>query len=607
MVPPFEKSCRNHEVFILCRSVQYCRMKINLICVTLQYLSLLLTTYCKDETTYCPAEWMELAHDQCFCNFYRAAKCKLLYGPPFYVEDVSLQINPSFCVNYDNDTQQLISGFCPYSHYQIEYSKNMTSSVTKGQVNEVMCGQLKRKGRLCSRCISGYGIAVFSKTTDECVRCDNKYAWPLYLALVLLPITLFYFLVIIFNFSATQPPVTAYTFYCQLFVQVIYNIDAIRHHFEAEANKTLINLTWTVSEIWNLDMFWFVVPGFCLDERLINIDAILLELVAALYPLPLIFLTFILIEMHASNIRVVVYLWKPFHRCFTSVRRTWDPRSSVTNAFATFLLLSSFKVCFTTMNIISKTNKLYLQNGTKLDPVLYNDPAIPYRNVHRQTYFVPLLLLNILLVILPIFLLCLYPTKLWRRLAQKVLPTRMKNAINLFMECFQGHYKNGTTGTYDYRFVSCFGFALRLIAGLFMAHKFSRGQGENGPMNSLVVILIATSMFYAHVRPCKKQYMNVTESLLYCTAGLLLLPMVRHHRSPNPYHSNLILAAILAPSVVFMGSVLYRVSNVFGITHRAKRAVLKIKGALLKRKAGEVDEPEPHRLTHPTQYTPLIK
>ena len=121
---------------------------------------------------------------------------------------------------------------------------------------------------------------------------------------------------------------------------------------------------------------------------------LLLELVAALYPLPLIFLTFILIEMHASNIRVVVYLWKPFHRCFTSVRRTWDPRSSVTNAFATLLLLSSFKVCFTTMNIISRI-KLSLQNGTKLDNVLYNDPAIPYRNVHRQTFFVPLLLLNI--------------------------------------------------------------------------------------------------------------------------------------------------------------------------------------------------------------------
>ena len=47
----------------------------------------------------------------------------LVLGPPFRVEDVSLQINPSFCVTYDNDTQQLIiAGLCPYSYYQIEYS-----------------------------------------------------------------------------------------------------------------------------------------------------------------------------------------------------------------------------------------------------------------------------------------------------------------------------------------------------------------------------------------------------------------------------------------------------------------------------------------------------
>ena len=578
-------------------------MKISLLCVTLQYFALPLIVNCWNQTISCPAEWMELAHDQCFCILY-GAKCK---GASHYEEEVSLQIKPTICVTYETDTQQLISGSCPYSYHQIEYSKNMTSSVTKDKVNEVMCGSLKRKGRFCSRCISGYGIAVFSKTTDECVRCDNKYAWPLYLALVLLPITLFYFLVIIFNFSATQPPVTAYTFYCQLFVQVIHILYAIKHHYETKANKTLQTLTWTVSEIWNLDMFRYVVPGFCLDERLTNIDAILLELVAALYPLLLIFLTFILIEMHASNVRVVVYLWKPFHRCFTSVRRAWDPRSSVTNAFATFLLLSSFKVCFITTNIISNT-KLFLQNGTELDPVLYNDPAIPCRNVHRQTLFVPLLLLNILLVILPLFVLCLYPTKLWRRLAQKVLPTRMTNAINLFMECFQGHYKNGTTGTYDYRFVSCLGFALRLIAGLYMARDWSRGQGENGPITSLGFILIATSMFYAHVRPCKKQYMNVTESLLYCTAGLLLLAMIRTDRYISYCH--LILAVILTPSIIFMGIMMYKVSTVFGINSRLKRAVLKMNGAWLKRKPSEgshLEESEPHRLTHPTQYTPLLK
>ena len=42
----------------------------------------------------CPAEWMEIAPDQCFCILHGAAKCNgasLQRGPPFYVEEVSLQ------------------------------------------------------------------------------------------------------------------------------------------------------------------------------------------------------------------------------------------------------------------------------------------------------------------------------------------------------------------------------------------------------------------------------------------------------------------------------------------------------------------------------------
>jgi hypothetical protein len=225
-----------------------------------------------------------------------------------------------------------------------------------------MCGPLNRRGRLCSRCKAGYGIPVFSKTADECVKCDFKYAWPLYLSLVLLPLTFFYFLVIIFNFSATHPPISAFTFYCQLFVNLVYNTEFTRNYFDSSTNKAFQILTWTVSSIWNLDMFRSAFSWT-------TVDALLLKLISALYPMLLIFLTLFLIEMHAHNVKPVVFLWKPFHRCFPSLRRAWDPRSS---AFATFLFLSSFKICFITFDVGKKVN-LYLENGTRVKS-LYLDP-----------------------------------------------------------------------------------------------------------------------------------------------------------------------------------------------------------------------------------------
>ena len=145
-----------------------------------------------------------------------------------------MKVEESFCVSFDNEWQTLLLAACPYSYHQQDYVKNLNSSVTPDELNEIMCGPLNREGLFCSRCKPGYGIPVFSKAADECVRCDSKFGWPLYLALVLVPITVFYILVIIFNFSATRPPIAAYIFYCQFFSQIFspYNVRIVRHEFE---------------------------------------------------------------------------------------------------------------------------------------------------------------------------------------------------------------------------------------------------------------------------------------------------------------------------------------------------------------------------------------
>jgi hypothetical protein len=116
----------------------------------------------------------------------------------------------------------------------------------------------------------------------------------------------------------------------------------------------------------------------------------------------------------------------------------------------------------------------------------------------------------------------------WRRVSAK-LPGRE----NLLVECFQGHYKDGTTGTYDYRA----GFASRLLVCGFMMSVWENDEVcNNSPISIVAIFLIAISLFYAHVRPCKKQYMNVLESLLYCSAGLLLITIIHDNNfSPLPH------------------------------------------------------------------------
>lgn len=547
--------------------------------------------YSQNESKACPV-WMEYNKDalQCQCKVYRAKICN----------NNALTLQENFCVSFDNQTQRLLTGFCPYSYSQEIYSKKLNSSVTYDQLNEVMCGPLKREGLFCSKCKPGYGIPVFSKDVDECVKCGSKLNWLLYFALELTPLTFFYILVIIFNFSATHPPITAYIFYCQLLTQLADNMHFVRHFFKIHSNKVFLYLTWTITDVWNLDVLRYVIPGFCLSSKLSNVDALFIELITAFYSIFLTALTFFLIEMHAHNFRLIVCIWKPFHKCFASFRRNWDPRSSVVNAFATFLLLSSFKICFLAWTLLCRIH-LYTEKITL--SVLYIDPTVNLRQIFKQAYFVPTLILLTVFVMLPFFLLCLYPTKLCKSATRCVCTGRQRNAIFLFMECFQGYYKNGTADTYDYRFASCTGFLLRLLVCFSLSLNKSRFVlSKNGPLSFIIVLLIATSLFYAHVQPCKMRYMNVVESLLYSIAAVLLMCIINNNKYPQLF--NCILVMILMPSVIFVGVILYKVLQVLGIVQKISSAIKKLRGV------GDDNttiDNEPHRLTNPSQYTSLIQ
>ena len=550
----------------------------------------------------CPIWMREDSNDnqQCQCELAGFVSCN-------ETSIISLK-KELFCISFDGNGS-LVTGACPYYYYQLNYLSSLNSSVTSDiAFNKVMCGPLNREGLLCSKCLPGYGIPVFSKAEDKCVLCDSQYAWPLYLALVLVPITLFYILVIVFNFSATHPPITAYIFYCQLLSYIVHNILYVRHQFETYANHTFLYAALTICDIWNLDVLRYTIPSFCLNESFTNTEAAFLELISTFYPLILILLTLILFELHAYNCRIVVYVWKPFHKCFSSLRRSWDPKSSVINAFATFLLLSSFKVCFVVLSLIDRI-KLHINIDDNFDKVLYIEPTT--KSIYKQVYFVPVVFLIILFVLTPFLLLFLYPTKLCKVITKWICPPRQQNALFLLMDCFQGHYKNGTTGTYDYRSVSSIGFILRFIACFALNSTWTRTETRNNELlTNICLLLFSVSLFYALIRPCKKQYMNVIEGLLYFAIASLITGINTHNIYFRSLFFNMFVTAFLMPSIIFVGIIMYKVLQLLGIVKKVKRFITENSKQLFRRRLTDTEnyvEVEPHRLTNPTQYTPLLQ
>ena len=85
----------------------------------------------------------------------------------------------------------------------------------------------------------------------------------------------------------------------------------------------------------------FVLPSFCLSDRITGIHVHLLILFTAVYPVLLMATVYIAIELHARDNRVVHFLWKPFGICFANFKSNWSANDSVIHAFASSLMLSS--------------------------------------------------------------------------------------------------------------------------------------------------------------------------------------------------------------------------------------------------------------------------
>ena len=100
----------------------------------------------------------------------------------------------------------------------------------------------------------------------------------------------------------------------------------------------------TVYGVFNLDVFHYVSSPFCISSKLRPIHFLYLGYSSVFYPFLLILLTWCCVELHGHNFRPIIWLWRPFHRCFARLRRGWNTKSDLIDVFASFFLLSYCKI-----------------------------------------------------------------------------------------------------------------------------------------------------------------------------------------------------------------------------------------------------------------------
>lgn len=455
-------------------------------------------------------------------------------GPPFngaiscdsHTESIETRIgwcvtaihNDSGSLDKSSDREanySVVVGLCPYFHpYNTTKRVYFKVPSDPGQVNHSMCSNYHRRGVLCGECQEGFGPSAYSFDL-HCSNCSDLHtatAVGLYILLEVIPITLLFFVLVVFHLNVMLGPVFGYIIFCQYYVVLIQNDKEIYDSalaFLPSSIVTLTRISMTISAVWNLLFFRFVIPPFCISSNITGIHIHMMGFVTALLPLFLVFLTYAGLEL---NVPDVCYLRRLLHKL---LHTSFSLSDSIIHAFATFIFISISLVTTETQAMVTGIH-LYNVHGNSVRKILYADPTITMYTPSHYPYLCFALLLMVILVLCPAVILIVYPTSLYQVVTRYISP-RTQLSIKIFVETFQGSFKDGLHGTRDYRILPGLAFFACFIF-ICVESVITHGSPTHYLIEGIVVIVAALAVSWA--KPCKTPAENTSLSFHFMLLGI---------------------------------------------------------------------------------------
>ena len=434
-----------------------------------------------------------------------------------------LEITDRICITFSGEKGFYYTGICPFSHKGKRIDR-MHSELPcdPDKLNDMMCGPYNRKGLLCGRCVDGYGPPVYSYDLKcaDCSKLSTGYAVTLYLLIDFIPVALFFICMVIFRLNITSGPLLGYVVFCQIFTVWIKLEYYIYKYMESHAStflKFLLHASVVLSEVWSMNIK-SIIPPFCINEKLTGIHIELLALVRITYPVVLVIVTCILMELHARNYRIIHILWRPFSVILNKINITTVTSDAVVHAFASFILLSNINAYITWGYVVYDIN-VGRNDGTHNKKVLYIDPTVELFTLKHIEYILIATVPLIFLALIPSLLLLIYPTRIYRYLS-RCLSARKRLAITAFAEALNSCFKDGLNGTRDYRaFAGVFTVALvPYLTTKLVLKKIGY------PISSASVLSVGLySLILSFLKPCKSSIANLSLSFHSAMLGVIFI------------------------------------------------------------------------------------
>ena len=464
------------------------------------------------EMINCPPGFI-LEEDECICNVHTYdgfLKCDM--------NTLHSYIIPGFWIGLigndeDIDSRGLATGICPPGF--CDYNKSDTNFLASGiklpqnasLLDEAICGK-SRTGTLCGVCKTGYTIHFHSPNflckPAEPALC--KVGWLFYILSELVPVTVVFITVLVFNISFTSGAVNGFILFSQLINSL--NIDA--GGLIVLPNVTLIFVRGyrVIYGFFNLDYFNVETLSFCLWSNASALDMIALKYVTIAYALLL----------------VVTVLWfmnKYGGRCLGKWCRITKLKSSVTHGISTFLV-----ICYAQCVYVSLTLLLRYQNtppvGSQLKAlnVVWLNGNLDYLSRLHLSYALPALACMLTIGVIPPTLLLTYPL-VYKILAffsledskpiNFVLHKLPVSSLKPLFDSFQGCFKD------DMRFFAGLYFLYRWIGLTVNAFTSSNSTF----FTAVEILLLCILALHAICQPYSKRAHNITDTLLFTNLAII--------------------------------------------------------------------------------------
>ena len=494
----------------------------------------------------CPPGFVLSNKSKCVCNEKAPVgifKCDL--------EKFHSHLLPGYWAGLIQGFDGLVTSTCPFC----EYSKNFTEfdialPQRYSELNETICGDT-RTGIVCGKCQSNYTVRFHSPSfkcqPKEPVGC--KLGWLFYILSEIIPVTVVFIIILVFNVSFTSGSISGFILFSQLLVTLDINASGIIKFSNPVKHKYRLS-EWTsgyliLYGIFNLNFFDSDHLSFCIMTNASALDMIAFKYITILYTLLLI-------------LSVIWIMNKCGGRCCGKFCRITTVRSSVVHGLSSFLVMCYTRCVQVSINLLNPVH-FNVQQGSGSHPStrVWLNGDIEYFHKEHLRYALPALFCLLTIGALPPALLLCYP---------------LLNKVKVFFDCDDTN--DNCTCLFCHKlsvrylkplldsFQSCFKDNMRFFAGLYFLYRwlillvYTVTQSYSVYYITIVGGLVGILALHAICQPYVKRAHNIVDTLLL--ANLIIICCLsfynfhRNHYLRGVEHSTTTAAAVLQLVLIYL-------------------------------------------------------